>query len=39
MKENGLAYTPYEWNDSVSSPEPGMRRQRLAYDESVMLVR
>jgi quercetin dioxygenase-like cupin family protein len=38
MKENGVLYTATDAT-TVSSPEPGMRRQVLAYNRSVMLVR
>jgi quercetin dioxygenase-like cupin family protein len=38
MKENGVIHTPTNATP-VSSPEPGMRRQLLAYSHNVMLVR
>jgi quercetin dioxygenase-like cupin family protein len=38
MNENGVVYTPTDAT-SVSSPEPGMQRQVLAYNRSLMLVR
>jgi quercetin dioxygenase-like cupin family protein len=38
MKEKGLVYIPTDATN-VSSPEPGMRRQVLAYNQNVMLVR
>jgi quercetin dioxygenase-like cupin family protein len=38
MKENGIVYTPTN-GTRVSSPEPGMQRQVLAYNKNVMLVR
>jgi quercetin dioxygenase-like cupin family protein len=38
MKENGVVYTPTN-GPTVSSPEPGMQRQVLAYNKNVMLVR
>jgi quercetin dioxygenase-like cupin family protein len=38
MKENGIVYTPTNAT-TVSSPEPGMQRQVLAYNQKVMLVR
>jgi quercetin dioxygenase-like cupin family protein len=38
MKDDGVVYTPT--NASIlSSPEPGMQRQILAYNQNVMLVR
>jgi quercetin dioxygenase-like cupin family protein len=38
MRENGVVYTPTN-AATMSSPEPGMRRQVLAYNHNVMLVR
>jgi hypothetical protein len=38
MNENGVVYTPTDAT-TVSSPEPGVQRQVLAYNRSVMLVR
>jgi quercetin dioxygenase-like cupin family protein len=38
MKENGLIYTPRNAT-TASSPEPGMKRQILAYHHNLMLVR
>jgi quercetin dioxygenase-like cupin family protein len=38
MNENGVVYTPTDAT-TVSSPEPGVRRQVLAYNRTVMLVR
>ena len=38
MKENGLVYTPRNAT-TASSPEPGMKRQILAYQHNLMLVR
>jgi quercetin dioxygenase-like cupin family protein len=38
MKENGVVYAPTNAT-TVSSPEPGMQRQVLAYNQNVMLVR
>jgi quercetin dioxygenase-like cupin family protein len=38
MKDNGVVYTPTNAT-TISSPEPGMRRQVLAYNQNVMLVR
>ena len=38
MNENGVVHTPTDAT-SVSSPEPGMQRQVLAYNRSLMLVR
>jgi hypothetical protein len=38
MKTNGVVYTPTTAT-TVSSPEPGMQRQVLAYNQNVMLVR
>jgi quercetin dioxygenase-like cupin family protein len=38
MKENGVVYTPTNAT-TASSPEPGMKRQVLAYSQKVMLVR
>jgi quercetin dioxygenase-like cupin family protein len=38
MNENGVVYTSTE-GTTVSSPEPGVQRQVLAYNRSVMLVR
>jgi quercetin dioxygenase-like cupin family protein len=38
MNENGVIYTPTQ-GTTVSSPEPGVQRQVLAYNRSVMLVR
>jgi quercetin dioxygenase-like cupin family protein len=38
MKENGVFYTPTN-GTTASSPEPGMQRQVLAYNQNLMLVR
>jgi quercetin dioxygenase-like cupin family protein len=38
MNKNGVVYTPTDAT-TVSSPEPGVQRQVLAYNRSVMLVR
>jgi len=38
MKENGVVYT-HTNATTVPSPEPGMQRQVLAYNQSLMLVR
>ena len=38
MKDRGLVFTPANAT-AASSPEPGMRRQVLAYNQNVMLVR
>lgn len=38
MKENGVVYSPTNAT-ALSSPEPGMQRQVLAYNQNVMLVR
>jgi quercetin dioxygenase-like cupin family protein len=38
MKENGVVHMPTNAT-KVSSPEPGMQRQVLAYNHNVMLVR
>jgi len=38
MKENRLVYTPTN-GTPASSPEPGMQREVLAYNQKLMLVR
>jgi quercetin dioxygenase-like cupin family protein len=38
MNENGVVYTPTDAT-TVSAPEPGVQRQVLAYNRTVMLVR
>jgi unsaturated pyranuronate lyase len=38
MKENGVVYT-HANATTVSSPEPGMQRQVLAYNQNLVLVR
>jgi quercetin dioxygenase-like cupin family protein len=38
MKKNGLVYTSTNAT-TASSPEPGMQRQVLAYNQNLMLVR
>lgn len=38
MEEHGVIYTPTDAT-AVSSPEPGMKRQVLAYNQELMLVR
>jgi hypothetical protein len=38
MKDDVVVYTPTNAT-ILSSPEPGMQRQRLAYTQNVMLVR
>jgi quercetin dioxygenase-like cupin family protein len=38
MTKNGVVYTPATAT-TMSSPEPGMQRQVLAYNHNVMLVR
>src|SRR5580658_1261401 len=38
MKRSGVIFSPTNAT-TVSRPEPGMQRQVLAYNESVMLVR